>query len=228
MRSAEAALATLRELPSDGSYTSEYPNGFEHCVPLNPSYIAQNHPEIYMWGLDPKMLDLVESILGLPPLYHGVIFRKEIVDQRNVGTRRWHTDFEDLNTIRVCVYLSDVLEAEDGAFEYIPRTIPLRWADFDSDEIDDERMRKRVPEWMWKQVTGPKWTVSVKAVSKVFHHGKVPRIPRAAASFYYTSRKPTSPELSEAFSFKYGLPYLNMSLTNRQLDCLGGYRDLLR
>lgn len=227
MHSAEGAIKTLDNLPPGINEPLEYAEGFSHCIPLNPSYIAKNHPDIYMWGLDPHLLDLIESLLGLPPLYHGVIIRKELVDNNCAGTRQWHTDFEDHNTIRVCIYLSDVLDANDGAFEYVPKTIPLRWTDFDVNEIDDEHMRKRVPEWLWKQVTGPKWTVSIKAVSKIFHHGKVPNKPRVAASFYYTSRKPSAPELCEAFSFKPGMPHLKVSLNERQLDCLGGYRDLL-
>lgn len=224
---AEKALLTLDGITSNSGRDIGYDEGFEHCIPLSPAYIAEHYPDIYMWGLDSKLLNLMEAMIGLPPLYHGVLLRRELVDNKAVGTRLWHTDFDDHDIIRICVYLTDVLEPDDGAFEYIPRTVKLRWADFETDIITDSVMREKVPQWMWKQVTGPKWSVSIKAVSKIFHRGRVPQTPRAVASFYYTSRKPAVPAIAEAFSFKSGLPKLSASMTERQLQCLGGYRDLL-
>lgn len=227
------ALADLDSMPIDGSHlkSMDYPAGFDHCVPLNPSHIAKNYPELYYWGLDNRILDIVENLIGLPLAYHGIQARKEFVDGTVRGSRHWHQDAEDRNIIRINMYLSDVLSNDGGPFEYVPRNLspnPRNFAGLEH-RIDDEIMRKAVPESQWEQCIGPAGTLIFGAVAKIYHHGRVPKLPRCAAAFYYTSREPTSPSLCRKFSFEHGIPHLDPSdLTPRQRACLWDYADLLR
>ncbi|UJR85258.1 Hypothetical protein I5071_73380 [Sandaracinus amylolyticus] len=218
----------LDRLDPDAASTLEYKDGFEHCVPINPSKIATDFPELFMWGLDESLLDIVESCIGLDVAYHGVCARKEIVDGRSVGTRLWHRDGEDHDVIRVLIYLSDVLDDESGPFEYVPRHSSPTYRDFHGiDEITDEEMRRVVPEWRWRRVKAPRGTVVFGAVAKIFHHGRIPRSARKLASFCYTSRHPKDEVLCRAFSFESGIPFLNEPLSDRQRACLWKYQELL-
>lgn len=212
----------------DSRKSLEYKNGFDHCVPLNPSRIAQAYPELFLWGLDESLLDIVENCLGLPAAYHGVCVRKELVDGKSTGTRLWHTDDEDMNIIRVMIYLSDVLDDESGPFEYVPRHSSPSFGDFPGiSMITDEDVKRVVPEWRWRRAKGPRGTVLFGAVAKVFHHGKVPLKPRKMASFHYTSRHPSNESLCRQFSFEPGIPLLDVQLSERQRGCLWKYEELL-
>lgn len=207
---------------------NEYGVGFEHCIPLNPSRIAQAYPAIYTWGLDEQILDLVEAYIGTDVAYHGPILRKEICGGGQVGTRCWHLDGEDYDITRISIYLTDVLSPDDGAFQYVPRYYPVGPKDFEVFPIDDETMDAVVPRPVWKSACGPAGTVLVKSTSHVYHRGMVPSTPRVAVSYYYTSTKPTGAELCRQFSFRTGMPHLrDVDLTPRQLACLWEYRSLL-
>ena len=61
--------------------------------------------------------------------------------------------------------------------------------------INDDRMREVVPQSQWKACTGVAGTVLFKSVARIFHRGRIPNTERVAASFYYTSRRPTNPDL---------------------------------
>jgi hypothetical protein len=206
---------------------TDYKTGFSHCVPANPTRIARAYPDLYMWGLDDRILDLIENCIGLPVAYHGVIARKEINDGQQVGSRRWHQDQEDRNIIRISIYLNDV-GIEDGPFEYVPKPLTPSPRLFNG-MVTDEQMAKAVPPEQWKACTGAAGTVVLAATAKVFHHGKVPTSnrERIAVSYYYTSRQPTGADLCRTYSFRAGIPLLNQPLTQRQREALWEYQDLL-
>lgn len=208
----------------------DYKTGFTHCVPANPSRIAQAYPDLYLWGMSDRILDMVENYIGLPVAYHGVIARKEINDAKQVGSRRWHYDQEDRNIIRISIYLNDV-GVEDGPFEYIPKPVTPspRSVYRVSTMPTDEELETIVPRSQWKSCPGKAGTVVFAATAKVLHHGKVPTSTREriAVSYYYTSRQPTGAELCRTFSFSEGVPYITQPLSQRQRDCLWEYQDLL-
>jgi hypothetical protein len=208
----------------------EYDVGFEHCVPLNPSDIAARFPELFLWGLDETLLDLIETCIGLPIAYHGVIARKELVDGKGVGTRLWHKDADDVNVIRVTVYLNDVLDDDAGPFQYLPKPLTPSYREFRGvDAIRDDVMARVVPESRWKRCLGPKGTVLFGAVAQVLHCGRMPKRPRKAVSYYYTSTDPLKEELCRKFSFEKGLSSLRLErpLTERQRKSLWKYAAYL-
>jgi hypothetical protein len=208
--------------------TIEYAMGFEHSVPINPSRIATQYPELFSWGLDDGLLDIVENCLGLPSAYHGVCVRRELVDGKFTGTRLWHMDSEDLNTIRVMIYLNDVLDDAGGPFEYVPKPLTPAYRRFvDDEDITDDRMNAVVPASEWKRCLGKRGTVIFGAVAKIFHHGKLPFNPRKMVSYYYTSRKPYDEALCRQFSFETGVPQLQLPLSPRQYACMWKYAELL-
>jgi hypothetical protein len=210
--------------------TIEYETGFRHCIPVNPSQIAKEYPALYLWGLDDRILAIIEHCIGLPIAYHGVTVRKEINDGKQIGTRLWHQDQDDRNIIRISIYLNDV-GIDDGPFEYIPKALTPSMRLFKDTNyvITDDAMASVIPPSQWKACTGSAGTIIFAAAAKVFHHGKVPRSnhQRIAASYHYTSRSPTNPELCKTFSFKSGLPFLDHAFTARQRQVLWEYQDLL-
>ena len=225
--------AIVEELNNPGRPKSknrnEYPVDHCHCEPIYPSRVASAFPELFLWGLDENILDVVENALGVPLAYHGVIVRKETLDGRQHGTRLWHQDQEDHEVLRITIYLTDVVADHDGPFEYVPRTVGPTYKDFMSNPsaIDDSAMGAVVPPWMWKACFGSAGTVLFTGVGGIFHRGRVPRTGRIAASYYYTSRAPKNPDWCKANSFQAGMSSLDVELTPRQRECLWEYEELL-
>lgn len=226
----KSVVQELKNIPSIKPEETEYKVGFRHCIPINPTKIAKKYPALYLWGLNERILDIVENCIGLPVAYHGVIARKEINDGQQIGTRLWHQDQDDRNIIRITIYLNDV-GINDGPFEYIskPLTPSIRAFKKTNYVISDEAMAKVVPPSKWKACTGPAGTIIFAAAAKVFHHGRVPSSgnERIAVSYHYTSRQPTQAELCKTFSFKTGIPCLTQRFSARQLAALWEYRELL-
>lgn len=226
----ERIVQELKDLASINSTKIEYEQGFRHCIPLNPSRIAKEYPALYLWGLEERILNIVENCIGLPVAYHGVIARKEINDGRQIDTRLWHQDQDDRNIIRISIYLNDV-GIDDGPFEYIPKSLTPSMRSFKDTNyvIDDAAMAKVISPSQWKACTGSAGTIIFAAAAKVFHHGRVPRSnrQRIAASYHYTSQQPMNRKLCKTFSFKSGIPFLDHSLTARQREALWEYQNLL-
>ncbi len=226
----KSVVQELKNAPLSKPEDTEYKVGFRHCTPINPTKIARHYPALYLWGLNDRILDIVENCIGLPVAYHGVIARKEINDGKQVGTRLWHQDQDDRNIIRITIYLNDV-GIDDGPFEYIskPLTPSIRAFKKANYVISDEAMAKVVPPSKWKACTGSAGTIIFAAAAKVFHHGRVPcsSHERIAVSYHYTSQQPTQAELCKTFSFKAGIPFLTQRFNARQLAALWEYRELL-
>lgn len=201
-----------------------------NCVSIHPQRIAQAYPDLYLWGLSDRLLNIVEHYIGVPTVFHGVLARQEIPNGQQVLTRLWHTDREDQNIVRINIYVNDV-GTEDGPFEYIPKplTPSLRHFKRFGYQITDAVLAKVVAPRRWKTCTGAAGTVIFAATGQILHHGKVPvsAAQRIAVSYYYTGTEPAGIALCEQYSFMPGLPYLNAELTQRQRQALGKYQALL-
>ncbi len=151
-------------------------------------------PELYLLGLDPGVLGLVQQYLRLPVAYHGAVIRHSLVDGVGAGPRLWHQDGEDFHVLRMVVYLNDVTVG-GGPFEYIPRSLGIsykQFAGFES-QLTNDRMRQIVPLEGWKRVYGAAGTVVLCDTAQVFHHESLQtERDRAVIMIGYSSRRPKS------------------------------------
>jgi hypothetical protein len=202
-----AAAGLLPALPDAASHS---PHGDPlagrsttlHCISVDAPQLARRAPATLLWGLEERLLDLVESYLGVAPALTAVHLRKDIGGGHQVGTRFWHIDTEDRRVIRVLVYLSDVT-IDTGPFEYIPRAIGDACIELrdralrsDGDPVFDDEMRLHIPESEWRACVGPAGTVVIADNAAVYHHGKVHDAERTVLIYTYTSRHPAYPRLT--------------------------------
>lgn len=151
-------------------------------------------PELYLLGLHPALLALVQQYLRLPVAYHGAVVRHSLVDGVGAGPRLWHQDEEDFHVVRMVVYLNDVTVG-GGPFEYIPRSVGASYKQFAGfeDQLTNDRMRAVVPIEHWKRVYGPAGTVVLADTAQVFHHESLQtERDRAVIMIGYSSRRPKS------------------------------------
>lgn len=161
--------------------------------------------EFYYWGMEKRLLDIIENYIGLPIKFHGVHLRKDFPSDNQFGTLLWHSDAEDHRIVKIFIYLNDV-EEKTGPFEYIPRSLTsvfswkywqLYYKLWQSSYmgIDDEEVKKVVPKSAWKSCLGPAGTVIFVDTKNTLHHGTVRSEERAALFFCYTANPPERPEL---------------------------------
>lgn len=156
----------------------------------------QDRPEIYLFGLNERLLKIVEGYLGLPVAFGGFNFFYTLADGRERGARVWHLDGEDESIIKIAVYLNDV-DTDGGPFEVIrnrlfkgthPYTRPARHDRLEriigrpisSDEIIT--------------CTGPTGSVIFCDTARYYHRGKpATGQNRTAIFFNYYPRPPRRP-----------------------------------
>lgn len=142
---------------------------------------------LYMAGLDPRLLELAERYIGLPPLYLGFEIKVEFPDGRAGGTRNWHRDLEDVRALKVVAYLTDVDE-DDGPLQYVPENAPVFLASANlgihcDDDIDTDHK---------VSCTAPAKSVIIFDGARLVHRVKPPTGTRIRRSlmYSYTSRRP--------------------------------------
>jgi hypothetical protein len=168
-------------------------------------YTVTGLPEFYAWGMETRLLDIIENYISLPITFHGVHLRKDFPSNNQFGTLLWHSDAEDRRLIKIFVYLNDV-EEKTGPFEYIPRSLTslFSWGYYKLYYklwkskymgINDEDVTEAIPKSAWKSCPGPAGTVIFVDTKNVFHHGTVRAEDRSTLFFCYTANPPERPEL---------------------------------
>ncbi|WP_414528638.1 2OG-Fe(II) oxygenase [Nodularia chucula] len=150
------------------------------------------YPEIFYWGLEQRLLNIVENYIGLPLSYNGVYFRRDIANNIEQGSRLWHIDKEDRKILKVIIYVNDIND-HTGPFEYIPPDVTSEIAKtlkYTSGYISDQKMEQFLSPENYKSCTGSAGTVIFAATGSIFHRGKSPVTSDRFAIFYdYSSRR---------------------------------------
>lgn len=136
------------------------------------------HPELFVWGLHDRLLNIVEAYLGLPAAYDGMTILYTVADGKEQATRRWHRDREDRRMVKIAVYCHDVDEA-GGPFE-----------------IDRGGQSAQSPPDGANVATcvGKAGTVIFADTARCLHRGRPAiRRDRSAIFYSYFSRRPRNP-----------------------------------
>ena len=193
----------------------------------NSLRISQNRivrdPEIFLWGIQEELLDIIENYLGLPVFYHRVEMRRDLVNLNNpINVSQWHRDAADYRMIKLIIYLNDVTVG-GGAFEYMPKNVTLSSSEnlgYHCGFVSDNRMANSVPQEYWHMCTGKAGTIIVADTHNIFHRIQAPvKSDRFSITFTYTSRKPV--RLYDKVSLSpQDLSVISSHLNKRQKQCL--------
>jgi hypothetical protein len=167
----------------------------EICHHLLSHQILQT-PQLYLWGLQPQLLALIENYLQIPPAYHGIYLRRDMNNRLETKTRRWHIDMEDHRILKVIIYLNDVDETT-GPFQYLDRQatqVIQQRLNYRSGYLKSQAVARVVPSDQWHSCVGKAGTVTLVDTARLIHRGKVPTTGDRYTLFYdYTSRQPKQP-----------------------------------
>jgi hypothetical protein len=179
-------------------------------------------PEIYMWGLDTRLLDFIENYVGLPIRYHGADLRRELADGKLTDVRQWHVDAEDRRMFKIILYLNEVSQG-GGPFQYLSRGVTVDVVGrlrYGSGFVSDDAMNAVLPRSRWNECLGNAHTAIMADTCKVFHRAQPPRTKdRYSITFSWTSTTavksyPTMPLSAEAMA------YIQSHTDERQRACL--------
>ncbi|WP_242137441.1 hypothetical protein [Sphingomonas sp. TREG-RG-20F-R18-01] len=184
-----------------------------------PADEIARHPEIYRFGLDAGLLDLVEAYIGLPIAYDGVTLQYTVADGRPVSTRKWHRDREDRRMVKMAIYLTDV-DAAGGPFQLLPILDPASYETGPRDmfylrEADEVEQDGCVLGTRPISCEGPAGTAVFADTARFFHRGKpATGNDRAALFFSYFARIPERP----FFCYRSGLSYRQIAAMTDDLS----------
>lgn len=172
-------------------------NGKDYLIRLIP-WEQEHSPEspVLRVALDKPLLEIVSAYLGMWPRLHAVgAWLNFPTENEAKEAQLWHRDPEDLKTVKVFFYLSDVTE-ENGPFCYIAETHPFASGagrvppHKHKKRILDEEMVSAFAPDSWLTCTGPANTMII-ADTVGFHRGGKPRKgTRILLTFTYTSGTP--------------------------------------
>ncbi|WP_353929557.1 2OG-Fe(II) oxygenase [Okeanomitos corallinicola TIOX110] len=200
--------------------TSYDPNQF--VIHATPQQIIE-YQEIFLWGLDQDLLNLIENFLGLPVAYQGIYFRRDIANQLEIGSRLWHIDQEDRKVLKIIIYLNDVNE-DNGPFQYIPKYLTSeieQSLQYRTGYVRDNVMQGVTSSEVYKSCTGIAKTVIIADTSSIFHRGKPPINTDRFTIFYdYTSRRHKQAFHGTSILAYSDLHILSKNLSEKQKRCI--------
>ncbi|ABA20369.1 conserved hypothetical protein [Trichormus variabilis ATCC 29413] len=183
----------------------------------------REHSSIFFWGLQERLLNIVENYLGLSVAYHGAYFRRDINNQVRKKSRLWHLDKEDRKMLKIIIYLNDVNE-DGGPFEYIPKSLTSHISKslkYDDTYIKDETMDQVVSSSYWQPCTGKSGAVIFVDTANIFHRGKLPlSSDRLSIFFDYTTRQPKHPFYCKSSLSNKDLLAVSAELSENQKQCI--------
>ena len=193
------------------------------CEVGSSSEDLREFPEILLWALEPKLLDIVESYIGLPTMYQYFAMRRSIADGALSGVRRWHVDWEDRRILKVIIYLNDVVSG-GGPYDYIDRNMTseaktkLKYNNLGY--VSDKKMSEAVSKSDWKSCFASRGSVVISDTGSVFHRAQPPtQNERFSITFCYTSRRPQVIWKSREVS-NQEWEFIDSKLSFRQKSCL--------
>ncbi|MEE3715428.1 hypothetical protein V2H45_01565 [Tumidithrix elongata RA019] len=170
----------------------------KHTLTANAEQLMR-YPEIFFWGAEKRLLNIVENYLKLPVAYDSLSYYYSIADGKDLGPRKWHRDKEDWKMVKIGIYLNDVDEY-GGPFEcvypeinkFLHQTVQPKYRVMKHQELQ-QHLPDPKSNW-FTSCTGSAGTVVFVDTAMYYHRGKPPiAMDRAALFFGYFSRRPKNP-----------------------------------
>ena len=146
------------------------------------------------FAMQPALVGIVATYLReLPKLTDVILTLSKPGTSDLAYSQLWHRDYDDVHTIKVFVYLTDVMDADDGPFTF------LRGPESDSvgftrrSHLSDETLFSRVDRRATREVYGPRFTAFACETSRCMHMGS--RIADGHARLMFTASYISAPNV---------------------------------
>lgn len=154
------------------------------------------------FALQPNVVGLVARHLGTVPLLTDVLLTLSVPGPDELSySQLWHRDYDDRQTVKVFVYLSDVDGPDDGPFTLIdgPGSAPVR--PLRSTHRDDAWVFGRTHRDHVVSVTGPTGSTFVCETSRCLHMGS--RVAPGHTRLMYTANFISPPSVYPGWATRF-------------------------
>jgi hypothetical protein len=146
------------------------------------------------FAMQPAILGVVTARLGeLPRLTDVLLTYSQPSGAALTYSQLWHRDYDDVHTLKVFVYLTDVMDAEDGPFTFIPGPASDRVGFTVRSHLTDGKLFSRVGRDAVREMRGPRLSAFACETSRCLHMGS--RLAPGHARLMYTATFISAPSV---------------------------------
>lgn len=124
------------------------------------------------YALQPSVVELISVVLGELPLLVDVLLTAS--SDSNTGlsySQLWHRDYDDVRTIKIFTYLTDVSDLGDGPFTFVPRPASAKVGFTMQSHLVDKDIFRVINRSDVRTITGPSFTTFAVETSRCIHMG---------------------------------------------------------
>jgi hypothetical protein len=159
------------------------------------------------FAMQPVLVKLVSEILNeLPKLDYVLLTLSKHQSNQFSYSQLWHKDYDDVRTIKVFVYLTDVLDVEDGPFTFIPADSSERASFSLKSHRQDEDIFKSIRKSDIKMMRGKKLSAFIVETSRCLHMGS--RVSKGRERVLYTATYFSSPRIYPSSKHRFNVKSL--------------------
>jgi hypothetical protein len=149
------------------------------------------------FALQRNVVGLLTSYLGeLPQLTDVLLTYSTPSDDALAYSQLWHRDYDDVRTLKVFAYLTDVTDVADGPFTYLPGSHSDKVGFTLRSHLSDAKFFERAPRDGVEQVRAPRFSVFLCETSRCYHMGS--RVAPGHSRLMYTATFISSPSVYPA------------------------------
>lgn len=147
------------------------------------------------FAIQPSVLQLLTRALGeVPQLDYVLLTHSKGSDAPLASSQLWHKDYDDIRTLKLFVYLTDVDEPEKGPFTFIPGDVSDKVGFTRRSHRPDEKVfRGAVKRQDVRAMFAPRSTAFIVETSRCLHMGS--RLAPGHSRLLYTATFITAPRL---------------------------------
>lgn len=124
------------------------------------------------YAIQPAVLQILAAYYQEVPILDYVLLTlSREADGPLSYSQLWHRDHDDVRTVKLFAYLTDVQETGDGPFTFLPGPVSDRFGFSLRSHLPDERVFARVDRTEVRQIKGPCLSTFLVETSRCLHMG---------------------------------------------------------
>ena len=149
------------------------------------------------FALQPAVIGVLASRLGeLPRLTDVLLTYSTPSEEALAYSQLWHRDYDDVRTIKLFAYLTDVSEIADGPFTFLPGPASDRVGFALHSHLSDAEFFQRAQRDAVQEIRAPRLSAFMCETSRCYHMGS--RVHAGHARLMYTATYISAPSVYPA------------------------------
>lgn len=170
---------------------------------MEQGMLPSNSPFV-SFAIQPAVLSVLSRRLGELPQLDYVLLTLSHGDSKELAySQLWHRDHDDVRTIKLFVYLTDVISEAEGPFTFLPASVSDRFGFSIRSHRADSEILPRVKQEEIVSMIAPRLTAFMVETSRCLHMGS--RTAPGHSRLLYTATFITVPRLYPEPSSRFRL-----------------------